>query len=352
MISVLIADDSFLMRTLIGDILSSDPEITVVGSVTNGEQVIEAAKRLQPDVITMDLEMPKLDGLNATRQLMKEASPSPIVVMLSAFSEDKAHSMLECLHSGAFDCVQKPSGTVSLNLDTVAAELIKKVKAAAKARTSVLKQAKNVDQGQKSARTKHQKQSSESRSIIVIGASTGGPPMVEKILSLLQEPLPAVILIAQHIPEAFTSSFAERLNRVSPMPVHKATEDQIILPGTVLVARGDGDMTVVADTEGKLYVQYAGGKTKGELHPSIDTLMESVAKECGKNAIGIIMTGMGNDGSVGMKAIKEHGGTTIVQEPSTCVVDSMVQNVIDEHCADAILTLEAMADRLQNLTLS
>lgn len=351
MISVLVADDSFLMRTLIGDILNSDPDITVVGSVTDGEQVIEAAKRLQPDVITMDLEMPKIDGLNATRRIMQDASPSPIVVMLSAFSEDKAHSMLECLHSGAFDCVQKPSGAISLDIDTVATELIKKVKAAAKARTAVLKQTKNPDQTHRSARAKHQKKSMESRSVIVIGASTGGPPVLEKILSLLPSPLPCIVLIAQHIPEPFTSSFAERLDRISPMPVHKAVHDQTILPGTVLLARGDGDTRIRRDTEGKIRVTFTAGNTKGALYPSIDVLMKSVAEVCGKDVIGIIMTGMGNDGSVGMKAIKEHGGRTIVQDPTTCVVDSMVQNVLNENCADEILSLDAMAERLQKLTL-
>ena len=351
MISVLIADDSFLMRTLIGDILKSDPEITVVGAVGDGEQVIEAARRLKPDVITMDLEMPKIDGLTATRRIMEDSRPSPIVVMVSAFSKEKAGSMLECLSSGAFDCVKKPSGTISLDLETVAAELIKKVKAAARARTDVLKKTTGHATARHAARSEDG-HASNGKTVIVIGASTGGPPVLETLLSALPEPLAALILIAQHMPEPFTSSLAERLDRVSPMPVAMAADGTEVVSGGIILARGDSDMRLAKDAKGKLHARLTAATTKPGLYPSIDALMESAADTYGKNVIGVLMTGMGSDGTAGMRAIKAHGGRTIVQDPATCVIDSMVRSVIDDGNADEQLSPRAIAERLHALTLS
>lgn len=352
MISVLIADDSFLMRTLIGDILRSDPDITVVGTVSDGEQVIEAAKRLKPDVITMDLEMPKINGLLATKRIMDESRPSPIVVMVSAFSKERASTMLACLSAGAFDCVRKPSGTVSLDIDAIATELIGKVKAAARARTDVLKRTTKRTDTRHAARTDRALAASPERFIIVIGSSTGGPPVLEEVLSQLLEPLPAIIVIAQHMPVPFTSSLAERLDRISPMPVKETVQGESLYPGTVLIARGDGDVRIGRDVKGKLQVHFTKTQSKKGLHPSIDALMESTAATCGDHVIGVLLTGMGNDGAMGMRSIKKYGGRTIVQDPATCVVDSMVRSVIDEQCADEQLSPHAIAQKLHHLTVS
>jgi two-component system chemotaxis response regulator CheB len=320
-----------------------------VGAAVDGEQVIAMAKKLNPDVITMDLQMPKINGLAATRHIMDNGRPSPIVVMLSAFNKEDAGTIFDCLSSGAFDCVRKPSGTLSLDIDAVGADLIAKVKAAAQARTDVLKQTTERERTRQKTQSTAQPAATPGRSVIVIGASTGGPPVIEEILSLLKEPLPAIVLIAQHMPEPFTASFAERLDRISPMPVREAEDGQIIQSGMVILARGDGDLSVSMDAQGKLQTHFTAATLKNELHPSIDLLMESVAKVYGNNAIGVLMTGMGNDGTAGMRAIHKHGGHTLVQSPTTCVVDSMVQSVIDEGCADEQLTPHTLATRLRTL---
>ena len=349
MISVLIADDSFLMRTLIGDILRSDPEIRIVGSVSDGQECIDAAKNLKPDVITMDLNMPKVDGLLATRRIMEKSDPQPIVVMVSAFSKDTAHAMLDCLHAGAFDCVRKPSGMVSLDMPKIGAELLSKVKAAARARTDVLKRTGSQPPRKRTAEQATYVSHSGRRYLIVIGASTGGPPVLEEIFSLLPDNLNASILVAQHMPEPFTASLAERLDRVSHLTVREAIHHEVLETNTALIVPGDSNMELIKK-DGKLVTCLIPEPMASGLRPSIDILMESAARQSSDPLIGVLLTGMGNDGDAGMCEIKKHGGHTLVQAPDTCVVDSMVQGVIDRNCADEQLSPAAIVERIVFLT--
>lgn len=348
MISVLVADDSFLMRRLISDILTSDGEIKVVGTASNGEQAIEMAHKLQPDVITMDLEMPGTDGLAATQKIMQEQGPKAIVIMLSAFTKEKADVTLDCLQAGAFDCILKPSGPLSMDLQR--SELIARVKAAALARKEALTRFKNtVAVPEKSTQAVIAK---DAFPLVIIGASTGGPPILEQIFSLFPSPLQAAVLIVQHMPEKFTFSMAQRMDQLSTMKVKEAEEGELIKPGIALVAPGNFHMQIrrMQDGDSQYRVHLNQQEPRKGLRPSIDVLLESVYDQFEGPVIGIILSGMGDDGHTGMRLIRKMGGRTIVQDPVTCTVDSMVASVMHDGMADEILAPEKIAFRLHELT--
>lgn len=353
MISALVVDDSFFMRRLISDILESDPEIRVVGTASNGEEAVQAVQTLNPDVITMDLEMPKLDGLSATKRIMSELGPHPIVIMLSAFTKEQADVTLECLHAGAFDCILKPSGPLSLDVRLVNAQLITQVKAAAKVRRDTLTytgQTQKIEERKKAPTIQNNKPS-----LIIIGASTGGPPILEQIFSLLPSPLPAPVLIVQHMPEKFTLSMAKRLDSLSTMRVKEAEEGEPVKQSVALIAPGDFHMTIrrVQEENGMGYrVHLNKDKKVNGMRPSIDVTMESACREFDGNIIGVLLSGMGQDGRTGMEAIKKKGGRTIVQEPRTCIVDSMPESVIKNRSADEVLPPEKIPFRLLSLALA
>lgn len=343
MISVLVADDSFFMRKLISDILSSDPEIRVIGTASDGEQAVREAARLKPDVITMDLDMPKLDGMTATRSIMGNGNPHSVIIMVSAFTKEDADATFECLHAGAFDCIMKPSGTVSLTMGPAAATLIAKVKEAAHAKTNVLARTTNIRTVRKDD------VSAKTFPLVIIGASTGGPPVLEELFSTLTDAPHAGVLIVQHMPEKFTQSLAERLDRLSCMKVKEAQDQEVIKPGVALIAPGDYHMTI--EREGSVYrTRLTKGEPVHGMRPSIDVLMQSVSKVFTGSMLGILLTGMGKDGQRGMDTLKQCGARTIVQDPQTCVVDSMVQGVIAEHDADEILTPSHIAERLRTFS--
>lgn len=347
MISVLVADDSFLMRSLISDLLSADPEIKVVGAVKSGEEVLEAAKRLKPDVITMDMDMPGMDGLKATQRIMGEIGPRPLVIMLSAFTKEKADVTLECLKSGAFDCILKPSGPRSLGIAVVGQRLRETVKAASRAKVSV-PDTKDLEEVPP---TVHWKKGEFP--LVVIGASTGGPPVLESIIKQLSSPLSAAVLIVQHMPPVFTATLAKRLNELKTIRVREAREGDAVVPGTALIAPGDKHMILVpGKKEGSFVVRLTQGPPVHGLRPSIDVLLESIAESWKGPVLGIILTGMGEDGAHGMSLLKEHGGMTLVQSENTCVVDSMVKAAMEATTIDAALPPIGIAHKIQSFALS
>jgi two-component system chemotaxis response regulator CheB len=345
MISVLVADDSFLMRKLIGDMLSADPEIVIVGSVADGEHALSEARRLKPDVITMDLEMPTLNGLEATRRILQEAGPRPIVLMLSAFERDQADAMLECLHAGAFDCIVKPSGPLSLDLDKIKAELIAKVKAAASARRETLA-AVPLKEGTPAFRPLPQDPHGPFP-LILIGSSTGGPPVLEQIFSAIGTPFPAAILVVQHMPEKFTATMAERLDRMSAMKIVEARDGETIKPGIAYVAPGNHHMRVEAAADAFVLRMSQDAPVQG-MRPSIDVLMDSACACYPGPLLGLVLTGMGEDGAEGLSAIRNRGGLAAVQDPQTCVVDSMVRSAMAKTDVDAVVAPAGIAAYLSS----
>ena len=356
-IRVLVVDDSFFMRRLLRELINSHPEMEVVGEAKDGVEAIGQAINLKPDVITMDFNMPRLTGAEATGKILQEVEPLPVVLMVSAYTKEGAEETLESLRAGAVDFIQKPSGELSLDIDRIKDEIFEKIKMAAKARVRVSRKVESRGAGEAASakgygepREKKKKIKVSLAKVIVIGASTGGPPIVEDIMAALPSDLPAAVIIVQHMPKYFTASFAERLDRISSLKIKEAEEKDEIKAGHGYVAPGDFHLEIKAkdNNSGKI-IHLSKGEPFHGLRPAIDVTMKSVAEHYKNNIIGIILTGMGEDGSQGMRTIKSAGGHTIVQEPETCVVDSMPSEVINNKMADEILKPEKIAKRIIEL---
>jgi len=347
MIKVLVVDDSLFMRRLVSDMLNSEPEIKVIDTAKNGTEAIKKIPKIKPDCITLDLAMPGWDGLTSLKHIMSHY-PTPVVI-LSAHSKEGADITIECLNAGAVSFVLKPSGELSLDIEKIKEELIKEVKAAAKVKVERIKSliAKKVQRckGQLIGINK----------IIVIGASTGGPQTLETILSSLPFDFPVPILIAQHMPTiSFTQSLAAHLDDSCQLLVKVAENNEIIQANKVYLAPGGFHMTIeplrdtryeIRDTNAVIYLTQDESRA---LTPSIDITMNSVVKVYNGNAIGIILSGMGDDGVEGMKAIKEAGGKTIAQDESSLIF-GMPRAVIEAGYADKILPMAEMASAMMNL---
>lgn len=329
---VLVVDDSIVMRRIISDLISQDSEMEVVGTAKNGAEAIERVRALNPDVITMDIEMPVMDGLTALQHIIAD-SPRP-VVMLSSMDKRQADITLKALEMGAVDFIPKTSGALSLDLERISGTILEKVKAAAKAK---------VDFARPPVRgiVPIDMPALNGEWIVVIGASTGGPKALPEVLAHLPGNLPAAVLVVQHMPEGFTRSFAERLNWSSPLEVKEAEDGEEIKHGTVYIAPGNRHMTIQGT---KIHLE--DGPKVNFVRPAVDVLMKSVAAVYGPRTVGVILTGMGADGAEGMKAIKEYGGKTIVQNEETCVVYGMPKAVVDRGAADRIVPLEDISDNI------
>ena len=334
-IRVLIADDSAVMRKLLKDILESEPDIKVVATAKNGAEAVELVSEIKIDVITMDIEMPKMDGLTALQHIM-DKKPTP-TIMLSAMDKRKADIVMKSLDHGAVDFISKTSGNLSLDIEKIGQDIIRKIRMAAEVNVKKISRPRIVKPllYTRKARGKNK--------IIAIGASTGGPKAILEVLSLLPRDIPAGIIITQHMPEGFTKSFAERLNWQSSVEVKEAEDGDLILPGLALVAPGDYHMEIVG---GKVALNR---KPKvNSIRPSADIMMSSVAKIHGKNVIGVLLTGMGADGARGMKDIKDNGGKTIAQDKDSCVVFGMPKEAIALDAVDRIVPLSKIASEIMN----
>ena len=324
---VLVVDDSVFMRKIVSDMLESDPRIKVCGNAKNGIEAIEKVKELKPDVVTMDVEMPRMDGLTALGHIMKEC-PVP-VVMLSTLTQKGADATLTALSRGAIDYVQKPSGAVSLDVRKVQSILLEKVKAAAQSNPRTLIPKK------KSAPAKPLRYTpSSTTKIIAIGTSTGGPASLAEIIPQFPADTPPM-LIVQHMPADFTARFAERLNDTSVIRVKEASAGDKLEPGLALLAPGDYHMTVGKD--GRVHMN-KNPKIHG-VRPAVDPMMTTASEVYKSKMIGVIMTGMGRDGATGIEVIKKNNGATIAQDEASCVVYGMPQEAYKTGCVDRVVPL-------------
>lgn len=331
-IKVLVVDDSFFIRTVVSDMLNSDTDIEVVGVAKNGNDALEKLRTLEPDVVTLDYRMPGLSGLDTLKRIMKK-QPTP-VVMLSAYTEEGATITIECLEAGAIGFVLKPSGAFSYDIGKVKDKLKEEIK---KASSVNIRKVKSI------LARKRVKQFIAPRvlkeKVVVIGASTGGPPVLERILSELPYNFSAAILIVQHMPAKFTKSLAERLDRISEVVVKEAEEGDVVELGRAYVAPGDFHMTVKRKrirSKAKTIISLNQHPLVHGLRPSVDVTMKSVAAVYGEDAIGIILTGMGEDGAEGMRAIKRRNGKTIAQDEATSLIFGMPKRVIEKGDADYV----------------
>ncbi len=352
-IKVLIVDDSALVRQILTEILNRDPGIEVVGSATDPYAAREKIKKLNPDVLTLDVEMPRMDGLTFLSNLMR-LRPMP-VVMVSSLTENGAAVTLQALELGAVDFVTKPKVDLAHTLDEYALEIREKVKMAARAR---VQERRNSPPPPVITATRPQATSEKysadvilqhegqrrpfktTESIIAIGASTGGTEAIKEVLIRLPQHCPGVV-ITQHIPEAFSGPFARRMDSVSALSVCEARDGQQVMAGHAYIAPGDRHLMLVRD--GARYVcRLNDGPPVNRHRPSVDVLFRSVAANAGLNAVGVILTGMGDDGAKGLKEMHEAGSPTIAQDEQTSVVWGMPGQAVKLGGVDKIMPLEAI----------
>ncbi|MBI5681590.1 MAG: chemotaxis response regulator protein-glutamate methylesterase [Deltaproteobacteria bacterium] len=341
MIKVMLIDDSALIRHLLTEILNDTDDIRVVGTASDPIFAMKKINDLKPDVITLDVEMPRMDGLTFLEQLMK-TNPLP-VVMISALTQKGGDTTLKAIELGAVDYVSKPSIDVSNGVSALGDEIASKVRVAAKANLRKVR-----SQGVKSmlftvrGKTQNSELKTTTDKIIAIGASTGGTQAITEVLANLPESTPGIVIV-QHMPPVFTRSFADRLNSVSRLDVKEACSGDRVLTGTVLIAPGNKHMTVKRNGA-MYYVDIQDGPMVNFVRPSADVLFRSVARCAGKNAIGVILTGMGEDGARGMLEMKEAGAWTIAQDEATSVVFGMPKKAIEIGAIDKVLPLEKIAE--------
>ncbi len=338
MIRVLVVDDSAFMRNAISRMLGKDSSIMVIGTARNGQEALEKVEALKPDVVTLDIEMPVMNGIDALKQIM--AHHKLPVIMFSALSQEGAEVTMEALSLGASDFITKDFSNVSLNISTRENELINKVKGVAKKRITPLPRSSDPVQRPASigagTKTKHK--------IVAIGASTGGPPALQHVLTRLPKDFPIPVIIAQHMPKLFTQSFAQRLNSLSQVAVKEAENGETLKPGTALVAPGDTHVGI--KRRGNDVIVEFANRTDYIYRPSVDHLMGSVAATYGAQSLGIILTGMGADGLAGIKEMKAKSGYVIAQDEETCVVYGMPKAVVNAQMADAVLPIERIFDEI------
>jgi two-component system, chemotaxis family, protein-glutamate methylesterase/glutaminase len=342
-IKVLIIDDSALVRALLTKILGADPALQVVGTAADAFIAREKIKVLNPHVLTLDVEMPRMDGLQFLRNLMR-LRPMP-VVMCSSLTERGADITLAALELGAIDFVTKPKVDVAHALEAYAAELISKVKVAAVARVRPLVSrappANLAGVPQKPRSELHFRTTDQ---IVAIGASTGGTEAIREVLARLPPDAPGMV-ITQHIPRAFSAPFAARLNACSQLSVQEAQDGALILPGHAYIAPGDLHLTVERD--GARYrCRLRDHEPVNRHRPSVDVLFRSVAEQVGQNAVGVILTGMGADGARGLKEMRDKGALTIAQDEKTSVVWGMPGASVALDAVDRILPIEQIAEGL------
>ncbi len=334
-IRVLVVDDSAFMRKLITEIINGDPGLEVAGYARNGKDALDKLTKLEVDVITLDVEMPVMDGLETLRRIM-ENKPLP-VVMLSSRTRQGSQTTIQALALGAVDFISKPSGAMSPDLATIAAEITAKVRLATTARL-LIPDAHKFPQTTKSPVLPvfGSPTPGAAEKLVIIGSSTGGPKAVEGVFASIPANLPSGMVVIQHMPKEFTRSFAERLNSLFPFPVKEASDGDLVENGSVLVAPGDYHLTITKERRVKLNQD----ERVMFLRPAIDITMEKLPAVYGKNIIGVILTGMGRDGAKGMAEIKLAGGITIAQDRGTSTIYSMPRVVAEEGNADYILPLD------------
>lgn len=342
-IRVVIADDSALMRKKISEILISDPDIEVVAVARDGKDAIEAVHALKPDVVTLDIEMPVLDGIQALGYIMSEI-PTPCVI-ISAFVKEGAKESIQALELGAVDLVAKPGGVISLDIDLIAREIIEKVKLASKVSVDKLKViwAQRIEDKEKII-----KSPVGMARIFTIASSTGGTQALATVLPSLRTDLPAAVLCVQHMPEGFTKSLSERLAWQSKIRVAEAEDRMLIKPAQVIIAKGGLHMEV-AGTLDKPYVALTDKLPQLGVKPNANLLMDSAAKIFKDRTVGVVLTGMGTDGTLGAQAIKSAGGIIIAEEESSCVVYGMPRSVVEAGLADKIVPLRKIAEEMEKM---
>lgn len=346
-IKVLIVDDSAFMRKILSDIVTSHPDIDVISTAKNGEEAIKKIQQDKPDVVTLDVEMPIMDGLSALKKIMDDY-PVP-VLMLSSLTKEGADSTIKALQYGAVDFIAKPSNIFKINVDDMKQQLIDKIIVASKVkfRKNILYKTKSLSVSRK---TEYRQKTTISRKgkvkrIVAIGTSTGGPRALQNVLPHIPKDIDAAIVIVQHMPPGFTKSLANRLDSISEISVKEAEHNDILLPGHAYIAPGSEHMEVVK--EGDNFIIKLNKELPVSGHrPSVDVLMNSLAKTGVRNIVGVILTGMGSDGAAGLKNLKSNSAYIIAQDEESCVVFGMPKSTIKLGVVDKVLPIDDISDEI------
>lgn len=339
-ISVLVIDDSALIRKLLTEIISSQPDMEVIGAAPDPFVAREMIRTLNPDVLTLDVEMPRMDGLEFLEKLMR-LRPMP-VVMVSTLTERGSEITFRALELGAVDFVAKPKMDIHHGLEAYSGEIASKIRAASTARIRRLEP--NSATSERALHTLPQHHGISTEKLIIIGASTGGTEAIKDVLVHLPPDCPG-ILIAQHMPEGFTRSFAERLDRLCKIRVKESEGGERVLPGHAYIAPGHSHLLLKKN--GANYVTELSQADPVNRHrPSVDVLFQSAAQCAGKNAVGVILTGMGKDGAAGMLTMRQAGAYNLAQDEASCVVFGMPREAISIGVVDEVVSLKDMAGRI------
>jgi len=341
-VRVLIVDDSAYMRVVLKDMLESDKSVHVIGSAKDGFEAIEMAESLMPEVVLLDIQMPKMDGLATLQRLMKEAPTR--VVMLSAMDKVDSQLPLKALEMGAVDFISKPSGPISIDIVHFKDEIIDIIKNVADARVEALKDSRAPLPSRKVSPIR--KEAAKTQSIIAIAASTGGPRALEVLFASLPRDLPTSFLIVQHLPEGFAESFAKRLDAANGPRVVLAENGMRVEPGVAYLAPSGKHMRVAWRGESFLVIKLETGRPVNYVMPSADVMFESAAQCVGENVLAIVLTGMGCDGASGAQTVKRAGGTVFAQNEQSSVAFSMPKAVISSGVADRVLPIEVIPKKI------
>lgn len=350
MIRVLVVDDSAFMRKAISMMLDGDPEIEVLDTARDGLEAIEKVARLNPDVVTMDVEMPRMDGITALKQIMKD-HPRP-VLMISSLTKEGAQATIEALQAGAVDFIPKQNSYVSLEITKIREDLTAKIKSIARSRSRLIRRplASAAQPTIATSVASPPLRFGQSR-VICIGVSTGGPFALQKVIPNLPGNLPVPVLIVQHMPPHFTRSLAERLNALSPLRVVEAEEGMTVQAGTVYIAPGGRHMTFRPGGAGATI--HTPLEPSASLHrPSVDVMFRSAVEVYGGRILACVMTGMGKDGLEGAREIKARGGQIIAQDEDSSVVYGMPKAIVDNGLAAGAYPLESIAGVLSGAVLA
>jgi len=337
MVKVLIVDDSVFMRTVIRDMVTKDPSIEVVGTASNGLDALEKIKTLEPDLVTLDIEMPRMTGIQVLEELRNQKR-RPKILMVSTLTSEGAEKTREAIHLGADDFMLKPKDIPHVR--EIGNELISKIKHLVTLKSTPVVHNPLSKQG-------------PAERVVLIGSSAGGPPMLDTLLADIPADLPAGVIVTQHMPTGFTAALAERFNRIASMPVKETENGDLVETGKILLSKA-GVHTIVSGDMGKDNIRigriiHSNTPPVHAVRPAVDKTFESAAHVYGKNIVSVILSGMGNDAGLGAHAIKEAGGTSLLCDEKDCLVYGMARSAIQHSAVDKVLPLNRLSKEIERL---
>lgn len=348
-IKVMVVDDSALMRKIITDMINSEPDMMVTDIAKDGENLLSKVSKSIPDVITLDVEMPVMDGITALKELKKLDLNIPVII-LSSFSKKSSELTMECLEAGAFDFISKPSGAISLDINKVKDELIQKIRIAVDHKRQkeqaigyTKSNSANIDKNTDGIK----KKVTDRIDAVLIGASTGGPKALYTVITKLPGDLGVPVFVVQHMPAGFTKAFADRLNLNSRLKVVEAADGDAILKNTVYIAPGGYHMEIRNDKRIHLNTEPAIWGVR----PAVDKLFISASRVYGPNIVSAVLTGMGKDGAQGTIEVKKAGGITLAEDKSTCVIYGMPKAAFETGMVDAVYPVDSMPEKITGIVL-